>query len=84
MVLANESISKLFMKYPFLYRVHEKPDSDDVEKFMKLLESMGIQDNIPADFSSLLEILKNNPKLFHLQRLLLRSLQKARYSEKNM
>lgn len=84
MVLANESISKLFMKYPFLYRVHEKPDSDDVEKFIKLLESMGIQDNIPADFSSLLEILKNNPKLFHLQRLLLRSLQKARYSEKNM
>ena len=84
MVLANETISKLFMKYPFLYRIHEKPDEEDVEKFMKLLESMGVSEDIPADFSSLLEVLKQNPKLFHLQKLLLRSLQKARYSEKNM
>jgi exoribonuclease R len=38
MVLANESVSKLYMKYPFLYRIHEKPDPEDVDKFVKLLD----------------------------------------------
>ena len=57
MVLANEAVSRMFSKYPFLYRVHELPDEEDVEKFMKLLESMGIEDAIPADFSSLQEFL---------------------------
>ncbi len=84
MVLANESVSKLYGKYPFLYRIHEMPDPEDVEKFMKLLEWVIPNAEIPAEFSELLELLKDNPKLFHLQKLLLRSLQKARYSEKNM
>jgi len=40
MVLANESVSKQFQKYPFLYRVHEDPDGEDVEKFTKMLENI--------------------------------------------
>lgn len=32
MVLANESVGKKFHEYPFLYRVHEKPKAEDIEK----------------------------------------------------
>ena len=83
MVLANESVAKLFHKNPFLYRIHEDPDPEDVDTFIKRLESLSEKD-FPHDFSELLEILKDNPKLAPFQRLLLRSLQKARYSEKNL
>jgi len=84
MVLANESVSKLYMKYPFLYRIHEKPDPEDVDKFVKLLDGKISEWEKSTDFSTLLVLLKENPRLFHMQKLLLRSLQKARYSEKNM
>ncbi|NDK09399.1 ribonuclease R [Candidatus Gracilibacteria bacterium] len=84
MVLANESVSKLYMKYPFLYRIHEKPDPEDVDKFVKLLDGKISEGEKSTDFSTLLVLLKENPRLFHMQKLLLRSLQKARYSEKNM
>ena len=40
MVLANEAISRQFEKYPFLYRVHELPDEEDVEKFAKIITSV--------------------------------------------
>lgn len=84
MVLANESISKLFAKHPFLYRIHEDPDGEDVEKFVKMLETVVPDEDIPGDFQSILEFLKSSSELQYLQRLLLRSLSKARYSEKNL
>ena len=83
MVLANESVAKLFHKNPFLYRVHEDPDPEDIDTFIKRLESLSEKD-FPHDFSELLEMLKDDPKLAPFQKLLLRSLQKARYSEKNL
>jgi ribonuclease R len=92
MVLANEAISRIFSKYPFLYRVHEDPDEADVEKFIKILEWLGakeLSENIkkqklsPKVFQQILEHINSDPKLKYFQKLLLRSLQKARYSEKN-
>jgi len=84
MVLANESVSKQFQKYPFLYRIHEDPDGEDVEKFTKMLETVIPGQDIPDDFPGILSLLQSDPNLQYLQKLLLRSLQKARYSEKNM
>lgn len=92
MVLANEAISRMFSKYPFLYRVHEDPDEADVEKFVKILEWFGAkklsekikkQKLSPKTFQSILEHINSDPKLKYFQKLLLRSLQKARYCEKN-
>lgn len=92
MVLANEAISRMFQKYPFLYRVHEDPDEADVEKFVKILEGFGAKDLSemmkkqklsPKVFQQILEHINSDPKLKYFQKLLLRSLQKARYSEKN-
>ncbi|MCH8518362.1 ribonuclease R [Candidatus Gracilibacteria bacterium] len=91
MVLANETIAKLFSKIPFLYRVHEEPDEEDIEKFLKLLERLGV--NIgkqlsgihitPLDIQSTLSYLQFDPKLSGFQKIVLRSMAKARYSEKN-
>lgn len=90
MVLANESVSRQFTKYPFLYRVHEKPEEEDVEKFGKIISSVDSSIVLPKatwikpkHFQQILEILKESPKLQYFQKLLLRSLTKARYSEKN-
>ncbi len=84
MVLANESVSKQFQKFPFLYRIHEDPDGEDVEKFTKMLETIIPGTDIPEDFPSILNLLQLNNQLQYLQKLLLRSLSKARYSEKNL
>lgn len=91
MVLANETIAKLFSKIPFLYRVHEEPDEEDIEKFLKLLERLWV--NIwkqlswihitPLDIQSTLSYLQFDPKLSWFQKIVLRSMAKARYSEKN-
>jgi len=90
MVLANEAVSRQFAKYPFLYRVHELPDEEDIEKFAKIIESVDSSIVIPKTkwikpkhFQQILEELKKSPKLQYFQKLLLRSLTKARYSEKN-
>lgn len=84
MVLANESVSKQFQKHPFLYRVHEDPDGEDVEKFTKMLETVIPGTEIPEDFPGILALLQSSEQLQYLQKLLLRSLSKARYSEKNL
>jgi len=84
MVLANESVSRQFQKYPFLYRIHEDPDGEDVEKFSKMLETIIPGQDVPEDFQGILQLLQSDSQLQYLQKLLLRSLSKARYSEKNM
>lgn len=90
MVLANESIARMFQNYPFLYRVHELPDEEDVEKFSKIITSVDESIKLPKEknirpkhFQNILEILKSSSCLQYFQKLLLRSLTKARYSEKN-
>lgn len=105
MVLANQSIAKQFSKVPFLYRVHEDPDEEDVEKFGEIIDSViappptdvGIpliegKQKIPPfawgslkskHFQQILEYLKSSPRLEKFQKLLLRTLSKARYSEKD-
>jgi len=87
MILANEAVAKLFHTNPFLYRIHEIPNAEDVEKFEKILEiQTGEKISIeisPKGFQKVLDFLQSNAKYRPLQRLFLRTLTKARYSEKN-
>lgn len=87
MILANEAVAYQFQKYPFLYRVHEVPDEEDVEKFAALLKKFDVEVNIPdissKSFQHILTAIEWNPKSWALQKMLLRTLMKARYSEKN-
>ena len=88
MVLTNEWVGESFTKIPFLYRIHEIPDEEDVEGFQRLLEKFWVTtwklEITPKWFQSILSILQKDEKLKPLQRLLLRTLTKAIYSEKNL
>ena len=66
MILANEAIAEQFKQYSFLYRVHESPDEEDVEKFLGLLKKfeidVEIDDISPKSFQHILKAIQNNPK----------------------
>lgn len=88
MVAANETIAKHFatLKLPFIYRVHEKPTKEKIDAFLYYLNSLGlstpeITDCTPSDVQELLKLLDGKPYEQIANKVLLRSLQKARYLE---
>ncbi len=90
MVLANEAVSRKFTDSPFLYRIHEKPKEDDIEKLQNILNLYNIKFKFKnfttKEFSDLLEIVSNNLNLdskIFLENNILRTLSKAIYSDKN-
>ncbi len=89
MVIANEVVAKHYavLGFPFIYRVHEKPTKEKIENFIYFLNSLGVSTpeiigDIEPDFVQ--EILKQLEGKDYEQicnKVLLRSLQKARYCE---
>jgi len=88
MVLANESVSRKFTKYPFLYRIHEKPKVEDVEKLEKILKVFWVFFDFvhydTKEFAELIEKVKLHKDREILEKLILRTLQKAVYSNINI
>lgn len=87
MILANESVWELFQKIPFLYRIHEIPNEDDVEKLRNTLQIFGFKlpykAMTPKIVAQILKDIEGNKKEKLLQKLILRSLEKAVYSPEN-
>ena len=88
MILANESVSRKFSKIPFLYRIHEKPKHEDIERLKKILDMFGVHFNFvnydTKEFAQLIEEVKTHKEKHILEKLILRTLQKAVYSDKNV
>ncbi len=92
MVLANESVASLMTEQnePFVYRVHEKPSPEKAEAFRLFLGEAGIPANFdpenvtPYEYRSLLEGLKDSPLCAIVNRVMLRSMMKAKYSPDNL
>lgn len=88
MLIANETIaSTIFhLELPFIYRVHDEPDSFKFETFRKLIGNMGygiFKHRVNA--GQIQEFLDALPdKESFLKILLLRAMSKAIYSEKNI
>lgn len=88
MILCNEVIAETFFKLhiPFVYRVHEKPDSIKLDGFLRFVNSQKILTDIdpenatPMDFQSLLKSMENDPRKDAIEKITLRSMMKARYS----
>ena len=88
MLLANETVAEHFywMEVPFLYRVHEKPETEKLEKLKIFLRSFGImlrgnRSSIhPRAISSILEQVKGKTSENVVSSVTLRSMQKAYYS----
>ncbi len=91
MVAANEYVAEyaFYLETPFVYRIHEKPSTEKVRSLIEYLEILGIKtkfhaDNCyPSDFSSLLDKVRGTSVFRVVNKVMLRSMQKARYSPEN-
>ncbi|HFI0306639.1 TPA: ribonuclease R [Streptococcus suis] len=91
MLAANECVAEHFAKLdlPFIYRIHEEPKSDKLQKFIDYATSFGLTvygtaSSISQDaLQDLMERVKDQPYADVLNMMLLRSMQQARYSEHN-
>ena len=92
MVLTNEVVAKHFdnMKMPFVYRVHETPTTERVQKFRAFAGSLGLKFNAkggeltPKDFQVMLRQAEGQDYSSALSKVMLRSMQKARYETENL
>lgn len=92
MALANESVATLMTakKMPFVYRVHEQPSAEKAGDFSAFLGEAGINtefdpENVfPMDYKKLLESLKDSAIYPLVNRIMLRSMMKAKYSPENL
>ena len=92
MVLANETVAEFMngIEAPFIYRVHEKPTEEKAKTFQTFAQTLGVNarfqadDVKPYDYKNILDKAKDLPFYSVLNRVMLRSMQKARYSADNM
>ncbi len=92
MVLANETVAEYMrsIEAPFVYRVHEKPSEEKARTFQAFALSLGLNarfqpDEVkPYEYQSLLRSAENLPVYPVLNRVMLRSMQKAKYSPENL
>lgn len=92
MVLANETVAEYMQTKgaPFVYRVHEKPTEEKCASLLAFASSIGLQPRFhaqsvtPTEYRRLLESAKELPTYDVLNRVMLRSMQKARYSPENL
>lgn len=88
MLIANETTAKHMAErqQPFLYRVHEQPRPEKIEKLNLLLAAFGLHINVgdddnvcPADIAKVLERVEGEPEEKIVGSVSLRSMQQARY-----
>lgn len=92
MIAANETVATHIsnMELPFIYRIHDLPNSEKIEDFMNLVKTLGyslhtsINEITPKSMQRLLNELKDKPEFSILSSLLLRSMKKAEYSKTNI
>ncbi len=88
MLAANQTVAEHFfwMEYPFIYRVHEKPDTEKMTALKTFLSGFGISlagnpDNIhPKTLSGILLQTEGKPYENIISTVMLRSMKKAFYS----
>ena len=90
MIFANETVATLGLDegLPLIYRIHEDPDPDRIEKLRELAgffgHSMPTATIRPADLSRLLNEAKGKPHEYLISKVTLRSMKRARYSTENV
>ncbi|MBQ7359639.1 MAG: ribonuclease R [Lachnospiraceae bacterium] len=85
MLAANETIAQHFywLELPFVYRVHEKPDPEKIQKLSAFIQNMGyfIKGGAhPKEIQKLLSQIEGTPEEALISRLALRSMKQARYT----
>lgn len=93
MLIANETVAKHMdnKQLPFMYRVHEQPSEEKIERLNNLLAAFGLfvrQDEAgqikPMDVQRVLAKVEGRPEERIISTVALRSMQQARYSEQSL
>ncbi|URZ05432.1 ribonuclease R [Clostridium felsineum] len=87
MLVCNETIAEHFYwaNIPFVYRVHEEPDNEKLERFNEFIHNLGYAvrwgaEVHPKQLQDVIEKIKGKKEETVVSTLLLRSLKQARYS----
>lgn len=88
MIAANETVAENYywMEVPFLYRVHEEPDADDLQELNDFLSSFGYfikssgVEVDPLAFQVVVSKVKGRPEEKAVNTVMLRSMKHARYA----
>ena len=90
MLLANETVAQHFywLEVPFLYRTHETPDMEKIEKLATFIRNFGYHIKVktsdhevhPKEIQKLLASIEGTKEEALIARLALRSMKQAKYS----
>lgn len=89
MLIANETVAEdyFWQELPFLYRSHENPDAEKIQKLGIFINNFGYslhiaQDEVhPKELQKLLEKVDGTPEEPMIARLCLRSMKQAKYTD---
>lgn len=91
MLIANVSVAKILHKaqIPALYRIHETPDKEDIERLQRFLHGFGSTKKIQIKdlqkkLTKSLQDFENKPEGIVLNIMTLRSMKQAKYSQENI
>ena len=91
MIAANEAVAAYLedRQIPTLYRVHDLPDPDKVEDFVKFAATLGINLSVPKRvdarwFQKVLSMVEGKPHEYVVNTMLLRTMKQAVYAPENI
>ena len=88
MIAANETVAGYIedMKVPGIYRVHDKPNKEKLEIFLKFLNRKGynIKADKNTDYQRLLKLFKGKDEEVILSTFAIQTMSKAKYSDLNI
>ena len=91
MVLANECVAEFFnsKEIPFIYRIHETPDEDKIEKLKIFLNNINYvvdfaEEVTPKDLQRVVEKYKGREEEKVVSTTILRTMRLAKYSNENV
>ena len=88
MLIANETVAEeyFWMELPFLYRTHETPDEERIQKLRVFIRNFGYNVKVsndevhPKELQKLLENISGTDEELLISRLTLRSMKQAKYT----
>ncbi|HAA86138.1 MAG TPA: ribonuclease R [Kosmotogaceae bacterium] len=91
MIRANETVAEHFFRqeFPSVYRIHEEPDSESILQLKQYIEALGMKVKIPQNIhpkalQQVLESTRDHPLHESIQKLLVRGMKRAVYSDVNI
>ena len=92
MLAANETIAEHFhwLKVPFIYRIHEDPKAEKLQRFFEFLTNFGVvvkgtgNKVHPKALQEIVESIEGLPEETVISTMLLRSMQQAKYFDESL